>query len=100
MSLILVIIIFPVFTFFFFVIGRLAPDIQLLASKVKEPVTHFFLQLVYYLIPNLSNFNVRGKAVYAEPIAGDHIVYSIAYALIYTIILLVISCAIFSRKDL
>jgi len=89
-----------VFTFFFFVIGRLAPDIHLLASNVKEPVTHFFLSFMYYIIPNLSNFNVRGKVVYGEPIAGDRIIFSIAYALIYTIIFLLISCEIFSRKDL
>ena len=89
-----------IFTLFFFIIGRLAPDIQLLASKIKEPVSHFLLQIVYYIIPNLSNFNIRGKVVYAEPVGLNHILYSVAYALIYTIILLVLSCEIFRRKDL
>ena len=89
-----------IFTFFLFVIGRLASDIQLLASKIKEPISHFFLQLVYYIIPNLSNFNVRGRVVHNEIISHNHILFSVAYALIYTIILLLLSCEIFKHKDL
>ncbi|MCK4576009.1 hypothetical protein KAU34_06350, partial [candidate division WOR-3 bacterium] len=88
------------FTFFLFVIGRLAPDVQLLASKIKNPISHFFLQLVYYIIPNLSNFNVRGKIVHGEPVSQNHIIFAIAYALIYAMILLVLSFEIFRRKDL
>jgi ABC-type transport system involved in multi-copper enzyme maturation permease subunit len=89
-----------VFTFFFFVIGRLSPDIQLLATKVKGPISHFLLRVVYYTIPNLSNFNVRGKTVYAEPIGSDHILFAVSYALIYIVLLLFVSIEIFKRKDL
>jgi len=88
------------FTFLLFVIGRLAPDIQLFASKTGNPFAHFSLQFVYYIIPNLSNFNVRGMVVHSETVPQNHILFAIAYAFIYTIILLVASSEIFRRKDL
>jgi ABC-type transport system involved in multi-copper enzyme maturation permease subunit len=89
-----------VFTFFFFVIGRLAPDIQLLATKVKAPITQFMLSAVYYTIPNLDNFNIQGRILYAEPVSGSHILFAVSYALIYTIILIAVACHVFSRRDL
>lgn len=89
-----------VFTFFFFVIGRLAPDIQLLATRVRSPITQFVLNIVYYIIPNLDNFNIRGKVVYVEPVSANHILFAISYALIFTVILVTIACEIFRRRDL
>jgi ABC-type transport system involved in multi-copper enzyme maturation permease subunit len=89
-----------IFTFFFFVIGRLAPDILLLAGKAKGVLSPIVLKGVYYVVPNLDNFNIRGKVVYAEPVSGSHILFSVAYALIYVVIVLAISCEIFGKKDL
>lgn len=89
-----------VLTFFLFVIGRLAPDILLLAGKVKEPISRNLLRFIYYIIPNLSNLNVRGKVVHMESVSRNHILFAVSYALIYIIILLLLSCEIFRRKDL
>jgi hypothetical protein len=51
------------------------------------------------VIPNLEKFDVRSEAVYGGDIGWTLILYTTAYALIYTIVLLILSIVIFQKRE-
>jgi len=87
------------FTFFLFVIGRFSSDIRLFAEQVNNPIIGHITQFIYRVIPNLEKFDVRSEAVYGGDIGWTLISYTTAYALIYTIVLLILSIVIFQKRE-
>lgn len=57
------------------------------------------LQAVYHLIPNLDNFNLRGRVVYDLPIPDHYLLYNTGYGLCFIAVLLIIACLAFERRD-
>lgn len=55
---------------------------------------------VYYIVPNLSAFNLKVQAIYGLPVSVTGIVYTASYFLIYTCILLYASIWVFTRREL
>lgn len=87
------------FTFLLFAIGRFSGDIRLFAEEIKNPVSAVFAEVVYRVIPNLEKFNIRSDAVYGGSLSLDLILYTTAYAVIYTLVLLLLSMIIFEKKE-
>ena len=87
------------FTFFVIAIGRFSSDIRMFAEEVKNPLLALFSEAVYKVIPNLEKFDVRSEAVYGGTLNTDLILYTTAYALIYTLALLILTIIIFERKE-
>lgn len=87
------------FTFLIFAIGRFSSDIKLFAEEIKNPVSAVFAEVVYRIIPNLEKFNTRSEAVYGGGLNLEFILFTTAYALIYTIGLLLLSMIIFEKKE-
>jgi ABC-type transport system involved in multi-copper enzyme maturation permease subunit len=87
------------FTFLLFAIGRFSGDIRLFAEEIKNPVSAVFAEVIYRVIPNLEKFNFRSEAVYGGSLSGDLIFYTTAYAIIYTLALLILSMIIFEKKE-
>jgi len=54
----------------------------------------------YYLLPNFTAFNLKVQAIYGLPISLQELVYTTAYFLIYTSLVLYVSVWIFSRRQL
>ena len=86
-------------TFSVFAVGRFSSDLRLLAEQVKNPLIGYFTQFIYRVIPNLEKFNIRSEAVYGGDISWALIFYTTAYALIYTVVLLILSIAIFQKRE-
>ena len=82
-----------------YVIGNLTDDLRVLGSKLKGSVTKELLDSLYYLLPNLDYFNVKGQAVHGLPIEPSYLLSAVAYGVIYTTILLTLGCLIFQRRD-
>lgn len=87
------------FTLSFYVIGRLAGDLQALAGKLPGGVGKVMLQGLYYVLPNLAYFNVKGQAVYGVPIDASYLWQAIGYGLGYTTFFVGLACVIFQRRD-
>jgi hypothetical protein len=87
------------FTFFVFAIGRFSSDIRLFAEEIKNPVTAVFSEVIYRVIPNLEKFDVRNEAVYGGTVNPDLLLYTTAYALLYTAALLILAIIIFEKKE-
>ena len=88
-----------VFTFAVYFVGHLTRDLKLLAAMSPSVVVKVVSQFLYYVLPNLSNFNIRGEVVYGAVLDPYALLLSGLYALVYTATLLLISTAIFNRKE-
>ena len=55
--------------------------------------------LIYYIFPNLSNFVFRTETAHGLAPSGAMIFGAIAYSIVYIAILLIITAAIFSRRN-
>lgn len=83
-----------------FVIGHLSESLRAFGQLVGSAVQARLAEVVYYTVPNLEIFNVRGAVVHGETIGGDHIVNATVYGLAYTGLLLLLAGAVFARKEL
>jgi ABC-type transport system involved in multi-copper enzyme maturation permease subunit len=93
------------FTFFLWVIGHFNADLLKFAQLTKAATAEIVAGILYYVLPNISNFNVVDNrnvirsAAYYEPIRWAAVGWATMYAFLYSAILLAIAAAIFSRRD-
>ncbi len=89
-----------VFTLGVFAVGHLSESIrdfgQMQGTEFQQQTAEF----VYYLIPNLEVFNVRGAVVHGDPVAASHLLMATLYGVAWTALLLLLAGAIFDRKEL
>jgi ABC-type transport system involved in multi-copper enzyme maturation permease subunit len=88
-----------VFTFGVYFVGHLTRDLRLLAAMSPSPLVQAVSQLLYFTLPNLNNFNVRGEVVHNVLLDPGALSLSVLYALAYSATLLLVSVLIFSRRD-
>ncbi len=88
-----------VFTFAVYFVGHLTRDLKLLSAMSPSPVVKGVSLLLYYVLPNLSNFNIRGEVVHDVVLNPQALALSALYAIVYVATLLLVSVFIFSRKD-
>jgi len=87
------------YTIAVFVIGHLTPDIMLLADKHRDEYSGTALKVLYYVLPNLENFNIRTEAVHGINVPASFIAGSLAYGLLYSALLLAVAVMVFQKKD-
>ena len=87
------------FTMAIYVIGNLTGDLRVLGRKLKTGVTKELLDWLYYTLPNLDYFNVKGQAVHGVPIEWHYLVSAVTYGMIYSVVILTLACIIFQRRD-
>jgi ABC-type transport system involved in multi-copper enzyme maturation permease subunit len=88
-----------VFTFAVYFVGHLSRDLRMLAAMSPSPVVKALSQFLYYVLPNLTNFNIRGEVVYNALLSPRSLILSALYAGVYTATVLLVSVVIFARKD-
>jgi Cu-processing system permease protein len=89
-----------VFTMGVFAVGHLSQSIRDFGMLQDSLFQRQVSELVYYLIPNLEVFNLRGAVVHGSAVSFEHLVMATVYSLAWTAILLVVAGSIFSRKEL
>lgn len=93
------------FTFFLWIIGHFGKDLQTFGSLTKSALVGGLCHALYYIIPNLANFNfidsrsVIRSAGIVKTIDPSAIAGSTLYALLYCAAILALSIAIFMRRD-
>lgn len=88
-----------IFTVSIYVIGHLSGDLKSLAAKVGNPIIIFMLDALYYIIPNLKNFNIKGEVVHKIALDPFLVTMSVLYGLLYICMILLASVIIFQRRD-
>ncbi|MBI5746046.1 MAG: ABC transporter permease [Nitrospirae bacterium] len=88
-----------IFTISIYVIGHLLGDLKAFAAKLGNPVMVFMMDALYYILPNLENFNIKGEVVHNIALDPSFIVMSVLYGLLYITMILLSSVIIFQRRD-
>lgn len=83
----------------FWVAGHFNADLRNFGAVVDSVPLAMVARVLYYVLPNLAPFNVKAEVVHGVPIAADHVLLTLAYALVYVTILLLASIAVFRRRD-
>lgn len=88
-----------VFTFAIYFVGHLTRDLKVLATMAKSVQIKILTDILYYLLPNFSNFNIKGEVVHNIIIEPRIIIFTIIYSLVYSSVVLLLSSIIFSKRD-
>jgi ABC-type transport system involved in multi-copper enzyme maturation permease subunit len=88
-----------VFTFGFFIVGHLSGDLRTFQDVVASPAPAALARGLYWVLPNLAQFDVKAAVVHGQPVSLGYMGLVTAYAAGYVAMLLVVSTAIFSRRD-
>ena len=81
------------------VAGHFNADLRNFETVVDSAAVAALARAIYYVLPNLAPFDVKAEVVYGMPIAARHVLYTVAYAIVYITTLLVAAVAIFRRRD-
>ncbi len=68
-------------------------------AAVSEVVRKAAMAL-YYLLPNLSSFNLKVNAIYSIPVNIEGIMLTLCYFIIYTVIVLSVAALLFARREM
>lgn len=88
-----------VFTLLVFVIGRLSRDLMDFASRFDSLALKAVTAGIYYLLPNLTLFNLSGPVANDLPLSGAILALTAVYGLGYLTAILALASAIFQRRD-
>jgi ABC-type transport system involved in multi-copper enzyme maturation permease subunit len=87
------------FTFGFFIVGHFSTDLRNFQQVVDSPAAARLARGLYWILPNLAQFDVKTQVVHAQPVPLGYIAVTSAYAALYIAVLLVAAVVIFSRRD-
>jgi ABC-type transport system involved in multi-copper enzyme maturation permease subunit len=88
-----------IFALSLFAIGHLLEDLRLFGERFAGPVGQWVIQLLYYLLPNLGRFNIRGEVVHGVPLAELMKGTTVLYGMFYLAALLAATVFIFQQRD-
>ena len=82
-----------------FVVGHATGILIDLPERFDGTLTKKILEALYYVLPNLSNFDIRAEAANGVPVDGSYVLWALAYGAVYTTVLLVLAAVAFENKD-
>ena len=88
-----------IFTLSFFAIGRLLEDVRVFGQVYAGPMGQRMIEGLYYLLPNLSRFNISAEVVHGLPLTDVVSGMTILYGFLYVLALLSLTTVIFQRRD-
>ncbi|HYW73312.1 MAG TPA: ABC transporter permease subunit [Pyrinomonadaceae bacterium] len=86
-------------TFFVFLIGHFSADLKTLADTNANGAARLLFRGLYYLLPNLTTYSVITPAAHGIAPGLQSIGLAIAYALVYSALLLAAATMIFSGRN-
>jgi hypothetical protein len=87
------------FTLCVVVSGHLSADLFEFSQHFGGAGFNVASSVAYYVLPNLSLFNVRSEAVHGLPLMDQYVMAVTMYGIFYTLISLLASALIFRRRD-
>lgn len=82
-----------------YVVGHLTEELKLIGDKIANFPIKAVINFFYYLLPNLDNFNIKGRVVYGIDVPFSYIIFVTLYGLLYIACLLLLSGIIFQKRD-
>jgi len=88
-----------IFTVSLYLIGQIMWTYNEFRAFITVPLWRKFTQVLYYLLPNLSKFNIKNDVVMGVAFQPWTILFSVLYALAYVLALLALTILIFRRRE-
>jgi len=88
-----------IFTLSTYVIGHISSDLVTMGGKLPAKSTALLLKGIYYIVPNLSNFDIKGLVVHELPIKLAYFALTSSYAVVYILLLIGAAAFIFKKRD-
>jgi ABC-type transport system involved in multi-copper enzyme maturation permease subunit len=82
-----------------YIVGHYSTDLRNFQDVVDSPAAARLARGLYWVLPNLSQFDVKAAVVHAQPVTAGYMALAVAYAAVYIAMLLVGATFIFSRRD-
>ncbi|UCF78940.1 MAG: ABC transporter permease subunit [Candidatus Eiseniibacteriota bacterium] len=86
-------------TFIIYGVGHFSGDLLKFADRLPSEFARYVCHLLYYVLPDLEVFNVRGMAVHGSDISTERLLAATSYGVLYVLGALMFSVLIFSRRD-
>jgi ABC-type transport system involved in multi-copper enzyme maturation permease subunit len=81
------------------VAGHFNGDLRNFGAVVDSAPVIWLARVIYYVIPNLAPFDVKGEVVHGIQVTMRHVGFTLAYAALYIGVLLAGAVTIFGRRD-
>lgn len=81
------------------VAGHFNADLRNFENVIDNATVAWIARVLYYVLPNLAPFDVKPEVVHGFPVSVRHVMLTLAYAAIYTGLLLTAAVAVFRRRD-
>jgi hypothetical protein len=81
------------------ILGRFSDVIHNMTEVIPDapqPLINF----LYYALPNFSNFDLKARVVYGDPVSGADLLWLTGYGLAYAGLALSAAMLVFERKEL
>ena len=89
-----------VFTIALYVVGHLLWSLPMLEERLTSTAARALCRGLYYLLPNLGNFDIKGEVVHGMSIAPAVPAFALLYLVLYGVAVLAGACAIFQNREL
>jgi ABC-type transport system involved in multi-copper enzyme maturation permease subunit len=86
-------------TFGLYIVGHFSADLRNFQQVVNSPVAASFARGLYWVLPNLAQFDVKSDVVHGVRVPAGYIAMTGTYAALYITMLLAIASLVFSRRD-
>ena len=81
------------------VAGHFNADLRHFENVMDNAAIAWIARVLYYGLPNLAPFDIKAEVVHGFPVTLRHVALTLAYAAIYTGVLLTAAVAIFRKRD-
>jgi ABC-type transport system involved in multi-copper enzyme maturation permease subunit len=86
-------------TFGVYIAGHFNADLRNYGQIVDAPVAAGLARALYYVVPDLSAFDVKTQVVHGMAVPAGYLAATIAYGAAYITALLLVATFVFSRRD-
>jgi ABC-type transport system involved in multi-copper enzyme maturation permease subunit len=87
------------FTLALYVVGHFNKELRNLDQIVASPVVARVARGLYYIVPDLSAFDIKTQVVHGLPVSAGYLALTTAYGAAYIAAILLVATVIFSRRD-
>jgi len=89
-----------IFSFFLYIVGNLTTYGKQMVERAENIVVKGLADMLYTVVPNYSNFNIRDKIVVGVPVSWLYVFKVGSYGLIYMAVVLLLALYFFQRKEI
>ena len=88
-----------IFTLAFYLIGHFSWGLETLIQKMHSGLSKFLVQVLYTVLPDLENFNIKTEVVHHLPLSTGAALWSVLYGIAYSSFILALAVLIFRKRD-